>query len=125
MSIEFKREGNACERCKKQDTEVGKITHYTKHDADLLLCPKCLEDQERPYTEKCPKCKRVAYEHGGMSFYGTVPYDYEDMCVECVQKKEARDAKKLKIKNFMKKHWKFWISISIPIVGIIVALLKF
>ena len=69
MPIEFKKEGNACERCKKQDTEVGKITHYTKHGANLLLCPKCFEDRERPYTEKCPKCKRIAYEHGGLTYY--------------------------------------------------------
>ena len=124
MSIEFKREGNACERCKKQDIEAGKITHYTKHGADLLLCPKCLEDKERTYTEKCPKCKRVAHEHGGMSAYGDEP-PLEEMCLECVQKKEARDAKKLKIKNFMKDHWKYWITISLTITGIIVALLKF
>ena len=28
MPIEVKREGNACEKCKKLDTEVGKIAHY-------------------------------------------------------------------------------------------------
>lgn len=125
MPVEVKREGHNCEKCKKSDTEVGKITHYTKHGDDLLLCPKCLEFRERPYTEKCPKCKRVAYEHGGMSAYGIGP-SFENMCLECVEKREARDAKiiaiKSTIKNFAKGHWKFWITISISIIAIIIGL---
>jgi len=122
MPIEFKREGNACEKCKKQDTEVGNITHYTKHGDNLLLCSECLKKREKPYTEICPKCKRVAYEHGGMSAYGEEP-PFEDMCVECVEKKEAKEAKrnsiKLTIKNFAKDHWKFWIMLTIAIIGLI------
>jgi len=126
VPIEFKREGNACERCKKQDTEVGKITHYTEHGSDLLLCPKCLKKEEEPYTEICPKCKKRAYEHGGMTVFGDEPEDFEEMCIECYEKKESKDAKrdaiKLTIKNFMKDHWKFLISISISIVAVAIAL---
>ncbi len=128
MGILHKREGNACEKCKKLDTEVGPITYYTDpHDGYKgLLCSECIKRREKPYNEICPKCKRVAYEHGGMSCYGEKPEDFEDMCLECVEKKEAREAKrnaiKLTIKNFAKDHWKFWITISISIVAIIVGL---
>jgi len=66
MPIEFKREGNACEKCKKLVTEVGKVTHFTKHGDDLLLCIECLKKREKPYTEKCPVCKKTAYEHHNM-----------------------------------------------------------
>jgi len=148
--LKFKREGNQCEKCKKLDTEVGKITHYTKHGDDLLLCPKCLEFRERPYIEKCPKCNRVAYEHGGLTYYDDSdaddlddeisdnydsfddfnydekPPSFKLMCMECHEKKVARVKKilkvKLTIKNFVKDHWKFWITISISIVAIIVGL---
>jgi len=124
--MEFKREGNACEKCEKLQTEVGKITHYTEHGDDLLLCAECLKKRKKPYTDKCPKCKRLAYKHGGMSFYGKPPYDDEEMCLECVEEKEARDAKrnarKSTIKNFAKDHWKFWISISISIIAVVLAL---
>jgi len=148
MPIEFKREGNVCEKCKKLDTEVGKITHYIKHGADLLLCPKCLEFRERSYIEKCPKCKRVAYEHGGLTYYDDSdaddlddeisdnydsfddfdydekPPSFESMCMECHEKKVARVRKirkvKLTIKNFARDHWKFWIGISISIIGLII-----
>lgn len=128
MPIEFKKEGNACEKCKKLDTEVGPITYYTDpYDGYKgLLCSECVKRREKPYTEICPKCKRLAYKHGGMSFYGESPEDFEDMCVECVEKKEVREAKrntiKLTIKNFAKDHWKFWITISISIVSIIVVI---
>jgi len=96
MPIEFKKEGNACERCKKLDTEVGPITYYTDpHDGYKgLLCSECIKRREKPYTETCPKCKRLAYKHGGMSYYGEYPEDFEDMCVECVEKKEAIEAKR-------------------------------
>ena len=127
MPIEFKEEGNACEKCKKLDTEVGPITYYTSpHDGYKgLLCSECIKRREKPYTEICPKCNRVAYEHGGMSFYGEPPYDHEDMCLECVEKKETRDAKtaaiKSTIKNFVKDHWKFWISTGLIITGLVIA----
>jgi len=127
MPIEFKQEGNACDRCKKLDSEVGKITDYTDpHDGYRgLLCSDCIKQREKPRTEICPNCKRVAYEHGGMSFYGEPPY-IEDMCLECVEKKETSEAKKnatkLTIKNFAKDHWKFWITISISIIAIVIGL---
>jgi len=126
MPIEFKQEGNACVRCNKSDTEVGKITHYTDpYDGyEGLLCSGCIEQREKPYKEICPKCKRVAYEHGGMSAYGDKPEEFEIMCLECVEKKEAGEAKKNAIKStikiFAKDHWKFWLGTSITIIlGII------
>jgi len=145
MPIEIKREGNACEMCTKLDTEVGKITHYTEHGDDFLLCSKCLKKREKPYTEICPKCNRIAYEHGGLAYNddsdtndsdnddGFDGFDYDEeapsfelMCMECHDKKVARMRKirkaKLTIKNFAKDHWKFWISISISIIAITIAL---
>jgi hypothetical protein len=127
LPIEFKRSGDTCEKCDKPNTEVGKITYYTNpHDGYRgLLCSECIKKQEKPYTEMCPKCKRLAYEHGGMSYYGEPPH-VKEMCLECVEKKEKevakRNAMKLKIKNFAKDHWKFWITVSISIVAIIVGL---
>ena len=131
MSIEHKREENACAKCKKLNTEVGPITHYTDpHDGyEGLLCSECIKRREKPYTEKCPKCKKLAYQHGGMSVYGEVPNDFEDMCLECVEKKEVRDAKiaarTLKIKNFAKDHWKFWITLTIAIIGLIIGISRY
>jgi len=132
VSLGFKRvrEGNQCDRCKKLDTEVGPITYYTDpHDGYKgLLCSECIKKREKPYTEICPKCKRVAYEHGGMSYYG-YESSFEDMCLECVEKKEARVAKiiavKSTIKNFAKDHWKFWISTGLVIIGLVMAYFSF
>jgi len=129
--LSLKKEGNACEKCKKLDTEVGPITYYTDpHDGYKgLLCSECIKRREKPYTEICPKCNRVAYEHGGMSFYGEPPYDHEAMCLECVEKKEAREVKrnaiKLTIKNFAKDHWKFWIGTGLIITGLVIAYFSF
>ena len=155
MPIEVKREGHTCEKCKKSDTEVGKIIHYTKHGDDLLLCPKCLKFRERPYTEICPKCKRIAYKHGGLTYYDDSDiddsndyvitddnedfdnFDYNEeppssselMCLECHEKKVARERKRkarnLKIKNFAKNHWKFWISTGLIITGLVIAYFSF
>lgn len=149
MPIEHKREGNQCERCKKLQTEVGKITHYTKHGADLLLCPKCLKFREKTYTEKCPKCKRVAYEHGGLTIYddsdvddtaadGFVMDDTDDfnnfdnlydeeppnfdnvMCEECYEKKLTKAKKIRKAKLTIKNYIKsHYWKIIFAILGII------
>jgi len=127
LPIEFKRSGDTCDRCHKQNTEVGKMTDYTDpHDGyKALLCSECIKKREKPYTEICPKCKRLAYEHGGMSFYGEIP-DVEGMCLECVEEKEKKESKrkarKLTIKNFIRDHWQFWIGTIISIVAIILGL---
>jgi hypothetical protein len=125
MPIEFKQEGTVCVRCNKSDIDVGKITHYIDpYDGyEGLLCSGCIEQREKPYKEICPKCKRVAYNHGGMSAYGFVD-EFEKMCLECVEEKEVKESKKitrnLTIKNFVKNNWKFLIGISITIIfGII------
>ena len=130
LPIVIKEEGDTCSKCNKRNTEVGKITYYTSpYDGYKgLLCSKCIKRREKPYKEKCPKCKRLAYKHGGMSFYGEPP-DIEKMCLECVEKKEKKVAKKnarnLTIKNFFKKRWTFLIMATIGIIGIIIAYSKF
>ncbi len=71
MGIKFVEEGNQCVKCKKLDSEVEKITYYTDpyDDYQALLCSECIKRREKPYTEICPKCKRVAYKHGGLTYY--------------------------------------------------------
>jgi len=117
MPIEF--ESNICDTCQKSDNEVGKIKLRKEHRINKYLCSKCFKRSEKPYTEICPKCKKVAYEHGGMSAYGFGP-TFEEMCLECVEKKETKEAKrkanKLKIKKFILKNWKFWIGIAVALI---------
>ena len=130
MPIEFKREGDTCDKCNKSNSEVGAMTDYTSpHDGYKgLLCSECIKKREKPYTEICPKCKKLAYKHGGMSFYGESPENFEDMCVECVMKKEEKESKrkarKLRIKNFVKDHWNVWLIATIGILSLIIALLS-
>ncbi len=125
MPFEFKREGNTCDKCQKPNTEVGTIIPYTDpHDGyEGLLCAECIKKREKPYKEICPKCKRLAYEHGGMSFYGEPPYNDEKMCLECVEKKEKNVAKqnamKLKIKNFVKDRWQFLFFATLGILALL------
>ena len=56
----------------------------------------------------------------------TPPSFSELMCLECHEKKVSKVKKnrkiKREIKNFAKSHWKFWISISISIIAITIAL---
>jgi hypothetical protein len=100
------------------------ITYYTDTPDEYkgLLCSECIKKREKPYTEICPKCKRLAYKHGGMSFFGA-PQEHEDMCLECVEKKEKtiaeRTAIKLKIKIFVKDHWYHLIALTIGILSLI------
>ena len=106
------------------------MTDYTDpHDGyKALLCSECIKKREKPYTAICPKCKKLAYEHGGMSVYGDNPENFENMCLECVEKKEKKVAKqnimKLKITKFAKDHWKFWIGTSLTIIALIIGLSK-
>jgi len=156
MPVEQKREGNVCEKCKKSNTEVGPITEYKDPHSTYkgLLCSDCIEMREKPYTERCPVCKELAYKKGGLTFFDesdldskddVVTYDEKDfdnfynfdhdeksplsaelMCLECHEKKVERERKirkiKLKIKNFVKDHWKFWVTIIIAIIGLIIGI---
>lgn len=155
MPIKFKREGNACEKCKKTYSEVGKITHYKdQHDGyEGLLCENCIKKREKPYKEICPICKRLAYKQGGLTFFddsdleNSSRFEIKDesdsvdyfglseekppsfsqiMCLECHEKKVTKEKKKQRIKqeikNFAKNHWKFWISLTVSIIAVIIGL---
>ena len=155
MPTEFKEEGDTCKKCNKPNTEVGKITYYTDpHDGYKgLLCSECIKKREKPYTEICPKCKGLAYKHGGLTYYDDSdaddtesvaitenPDDFDKnyneepptfselMCLECHTKKVEKVKKnrkiKLTVKNFAKDHWKFWIMVTMGIVGLIIGLSK-
>ena len=64
-------EGNQCRKCKKHDSEVGKIIPYTDSQGSFagLLCSECIKIHEKPYIVICPKCNRIAYKHGGLTYY--------------------------------------------------------
>ena len=122
LPVDIKRTGDRCEKCRRLRSVVGQITDYTDpHDGyRALLCSDCIQFHEKPYKSICPKCKRLAHKHGGMSFYGEPSYHHEVMCFECVKKKEKKvkkqNTKKLKIKNLLRKNWKFWIMLTVAVI---------
>jgi len=120
LGIIHKRKGNACEKCKKLDTEVGEITHYTGHSADLLLCAKCLKKREEPYTEICPKCKENAYDNGGMTVGDSDEPPFEEMCMKCYEKDAKRKEQLRKTKKIVKTNWYRLVVIGLSITAIIV-----
>jgi len=71
-------------------------------------------------TEKCSKCKKIAYEHGGMTYHKD-----QMVCMECLEKAEKRDARILLTKNFIMEHWKYWISTGLVITGLVIAYFSF
>jgi len=129
LPVESRREGNVCEKCGKENTEVGKMTDYTDpHDGYKgLLCSECITRREKPYTEICPRCHDNAYANGGMTVWSGSdenPLDYDLVCMKCYEKLEKREVQLNKIKTtskrFGKNNWKFFISITVAIIGITV-----
>lgn len=115
MGIKFVKEGNVCDRCKKPDTEVGTITHYTEFNQNSLLCSKCIEEIKEVHTRKCSNCKKPV----GVTELST--YNQKnDLCYDCIKKMDKSQKVKLKTKNFVIDNWKFWIATSIGIISIIV-----
>jgi len=102
LGIKIVREGNACDRCKKQNTEVGKVTHYTSYGEDLLLCESCIEITDKEKTLKCPKCKKV------VGTEGMTEYKTKSMCYKCKEKAVAREEKTQERIRFFKKYWYVW-----------------
>jgi len=123
LPIEVKREGTACDKCKKLDTEVGKMIDYTDpHDGYRgLLCSECIKKREKPYTEICPKCKDNAYDNGGMTVWGDNDYPpFEEMCMKCYDKREKRQKQLLKTKKTVKTNWYRLVMIGLAVTAIIV-----
>lgn len=123
LGIIHKREGNVCEKCKKENTEVGKMTDYTDpHDGyGGLLCSECIKKREKPYTEICPKCKDNAYDNGGMTIADKDEPPFEEMCMKCYEKDAKRKERLRKTKKTVKTNWYRLAIIAIGIVGVVVA----
>jgi hypothetical protein len=79
MSNEFKKEGNACERCHKLETDVGEMTQYKKHELDKLLCQNCIKEIEDYYALKCSKCGKPAHLRGNL-----IEYENDKICTICM-----------------------------------------
>ena len=109
MGIKFVKEGNACEHCRKQKTDVGKITHYQKHEIDSLLCESCITEFE---NDKCNECNNIREQSER-----DIP---NNLCNACSQVKESNETRTRisteKRNNFIKDNWKFWIGSSITII---------
>jgi len=118
LPITFSREGNACDRCGKLDTEVGKMTNYKKYGENLLLCANCIEKTDEEKTLKCPRCKKV------VGTVGMTEYNTEPMCYECKEIVKKKYLTKEERKQFFKSSWKFWITISLAIIGLAIAFLQ-
>ena len=122
MGVVFKKEGNACERCHKLDTDVGKMAHYKNHELDELLCQDCIKEIDDYYSLKCSKCGKPAHLRGNL-----IEYENEKICTICMDeinmKKIIKEEQKQERKNFMKSNWAKWITFGLTVTGIIVALL--
>ena len=79
MCMEFKREGNACERCHKLEMDVGKITQYENYELDKLLCQDCIKEIEDYYALKCSKCGKPAHMRGNL-----IEFENKKICTICM-----------------------------------------
>ncbi len=116
MGFIYKKEGNACERCKKLNDEVGKMSDFNKYEMHLLLCENCIKEIEEEQNRECPKCHLLLKERNGIS-----SYEDKEMCSICADEMRYKKAKRLVTENFFKSHWKFWITLSVMIIIALVA----
>ena len=114
MGIKFVKEGNACELCGKQNTEVGKMTHYKKYGHDDLLCKNCIKQIEIDENLQCPKCGKV------VGLEGITEYEDEEMCIKCMKKITEKGLKREQQKQFLKTNWFKWVMIGLTIIAIVV-----
>ena len=70
---------NVCERCKKLDTDVGKLIPYKKHELDKLLCQNCIKEIDDYYSLRCSKCDKPAHFRGKL-----IEYQNEKICTICM-----------------------------------------
>ncbi len=89
MDIEIKKEGNACERCKKLDADVSKMTHYKNHELDELLCQDCIKEIEDYYSVTCAKCGKPAHLRGNL-----IEYENEKICTVCMDEIKMQEITK-------------------------------
>lgn len=117
MPIEWKKEGNACERCRKQNTEVGKMTHFKKYDLDELICQDCIEKIEQFHNAKCSNCGKTTTQDD------LVWHEHREICSECGLKIRTKQKKSEKRKKAFTSRKEFWIGIAVAVIAIIVGVL--
>jgi len=104
-----------CERCDKSETESEKITQYKEHDCNMKLCKDCIAIIEKPYNEKCAQCEKLVWKNGGAK-----KYEEKILCLYCYQSILTSKDKKIKAKIPIFKRGKFWFSIGLIILGILI-----
>ncbi|MFQ5782932.1 MAG: hypothetical protein ACE5GR_07765 [Nitrosopumilus sp.] len=72
-------EGNACQRCHKLDTDVGKLIPYKNHGLDKLLCQDCIKEIDDYYSLTCSKCGKPAHMRGKL-----VEFENKKICTICM-----------------------------------------
>ncbi len=105
LGIKFKREGNQCERCKKDVTEVGKMGFYEEYD--LWCCDKCIKETTEEKNLKCSKCKKV------VGLDGLTEHNGKQLCYQCVKDAKKNEVKTEERKRFFKTNWFKWIMIGL------------
>ena len=113
LGIKFKREGNQCERCKKDVSEVGKLTFYTEYD--FLCCDKCIKEITKEKNLQCSKCKKVVGLKGLTEHHG------KQLCYNCMENVKNKEVQTEKRKSFLKKNWFKWIMIGFATIALLVA----
>ena len=73
------KEVNACERCHKLDTDVGKMTHYKNHGLDESLCQIWIKEIDDYYSLTCFKCGKPAHFRGKL-----IEFENEKICTICM-----------------------------------------
>ena len=77
---------NVCERCKKLDTDVGKLTHYKNHELNKLLCQNCITEIDDYYSLRCSKCNKPAHLRGNL-----IEHKNEKICTVCMDKIQTEE----------------------------------
>jgi len=106
------RQGDDCDRCKKNKSEVGPVDYYPEYKH--LFCTTCKDEADKEKNAKCQECgKAVGIAHLSSS-------DGKNICHPCVLKKEKKRKKNEKIKTFVISNWKFWIILTTAIIGLVI-----
>ena len=122
--MESVEEREQCEGC-SQLASSGFVVRFRKqYGINKYLCSKCCHRAMGDYDKICCKCGK----NNADGSFEMPRYNGKDMCLDCISKElakeEHRDFIKLKIKNFAKDHWKFWISTVIAITLGVIALFR-
>ena len=111
LGLKRVREGNQCERCKKDVSEVGKMAFYEEYD--LWCCDKCIKETTEEKNLKCSKCKKV------VGLEGLTEHNGKQMCYQCVEDVKKNEVKTEERKRFFKTNWFKWITLILALIAIL------